>query len=129
MSEPRGMIISLQILHIILTHKRTIQDKLIQAQVCTFQTVYSHPLHHQVMVVLCIALRRIFLLSHPLSSHVKQAVVMEEPFTSVMVNVFSMGYVVMIVQVVVLPTFLLTQVFPIPSRVRIISIIHQFHVL
>ena len=127
------MIISLQILHIILTHKHTIQDKPIQAQVCTFQTVYSHPLHHQVLVVLCTALRRIFLLSQPLFSHVRQAVVMQEPFTSViaMVNVFYMGYVDMIVaqQQVVIASILLTYVFTIPSRVRIISIIHQLYVL
>ena len=67
-----------------------------------FQTVCSVPLQqHQVMVVRCILdQRRIFLLSRPLSSYARQAMFMEEPFSSqtvVIANVFCIKYVVMAV--------------------------------
>jgi hypothetical protein len=54
------------------------------------------------MVVRCVAALQwhIFLLSRPLSSHAKRALIMEEPFTSpiqTVVKVFYIGYVVMTV--------------------------------
>jgi hypothetical protein len=66
----------------------------------TFQTVCSNPFRHQVMAVRCFALRRrIFLLSRPLSSLAKQAVLDVELFISTieMVKVFYIVSVVMIV--------------------------------
>jgi hypothetical protein len=66
-----------------------------------FQTVYSFPPNHQIMVVHCHAALQfnICLLSRPLSSHAKQAVT-QEPFTStiqIIANVYSKRYLVMIV--------------------------------
>jgi hypothetical protein len=118
-----------QEVQLIMIHKRTVQEQLFQAQTFMFQTVYSDPFHHQVMAVLCLALHlHIFLLSLPLSSLAKQAVLMEVLFTFhiAVANVFCMGYVVMIVAqipITCLRTFKLTML----PRARIMSIIHQFH--
>jgi hypothetical protein len=96
-----------------------------------FQTVCSDPLHQVALVVRCIPIqRRIYLLSQPLSSHAKQAVVMEgEPFTSpiAVVNVFWIKYVVMIVIQQVLLSILHTYGWTMGSRARITSIIHQLY--
>ena len=122
------MIISQEV-QLIMIHKRTVQGQLFQAQTFIFQTVYSDPFHRQVMAVLCIALHlHIFLLSLPLSSLAKQAVVGEELFTSqiAVANVFCMRYVDMIVAqipIISLRTFKLMMLL----RARIMSIIHQFH--
>jgi hypothetical protein len=92
------MIISQEI-QLITIHKRTLQDKILQALVSMFQTVCSDPLRHRIVAALCIALQRhLFLLSRTLSSLAKQAVFMEL-FTSpiAVVKVFCMLYVVIIV--------------------------------
>ena len=82
------------------------------------------------MAVRCHALQRhIFLLSRPLSSLVKQPVVLEEPFISLMqtvVKVFCMGYAVMIVTQIRV-TWLCAYMRKRSNRAGIISIIHQFH--
>jgi hypothetical protein len=93
------MIISreIQILHF---QANTEQLELFQVQASMFQTVYSVPVHQQITAVLFIALQLlIYLLNHPLSSPVRQAINLEEPFTlkMAMANVFCMNYVVMIV--------------------------------
>ena len=66
-----------------------------------FQTVCLDSLRHLIMAVRCVPHQlHTYLLSQPLSSHARQAVVTEEPFTSktvVVVNAFCMRYVAMIV--------------------------------
>jgi hypothetical protein len=103
--------------------------------VSTFQIVYSDPSRHQVKEVRCTAARQlnICLLSQPRSSLARQAVVMEGPFTSpmkTMANVSYMRYAAMIVaQQVVTMVSLLGYLRIMPPQVKIISNIHQLHVV
>ena len=88
-----------QLIQLIFIHKRTLQNKLVRAQMSMFQTVCSYPLLQQVIMEVRCILRQlhIFLLSQPLSSLARQAVVMEVEFTLTAVKVFYILYVVIIV--------------------------------
>ena len=127
------MTISPQLIQLILNHKRTIQDKLLQTQVSMFQTVCLILLLNQDKAVRCIVHQlRIFLLSPPLSSPVRQ-VVMEEPFTfpiQIIDKVFYMKSVVMIVaQQIATISSLRIYKLKMPPRARIMSIIRHLHVV
>ena len=121
-----------QQIQLILIRKRTLQDKILQTRVSMFQTVCLILLLNQIKAAHCIVHQlRIFLLSPPLSSPVRQAV-MEEPFTFpiVVAKVFYMKSVVMIVaQQIATISSLRIYKLKMPPRARIMSIIRHLHVV